>query len=198
MELLIGIQSCVRDRPYHQQMRDTWLKNCPVDYKIVVAGPPTAPDELEVMCNDGFRYTAHKIHGLVEYAHRSGYDYLFKCDNDTYVHVPRLLNSGFANHEWTANHNSYGGSGYWLSRKMMGCLLESPPVNWPTEDHWVTDVLRGKGFEPFQDSRYHSLTRLGPRPDNDLITAHYYGRDNLQVKGPERLGWIRDYHRPWE
>lgn len=198
MRVFIYVMSCERHREFHQQARETWLKDCPVDYKFFMGGPlrPIAPDEFIGDVPDATRNAAQKTYRAAEYALKNGYDYMFKCDIDTYVHVPRLLKSGFENADWTANNNSYGGSGYWVSRRAME-QLDPMPV-WGGEDHWLTKTLRDKGLVPVQDHRYNSNTDEGPRPDNDIITVHPYGTDAKQIRAAQRLARIRAYHEPWQ
>jgi hypothetical protein len=200
MKILIAILSCKKDQVWHQQARETWLVNCPVDYKFFLGKLAFAYDEVELDAPDSSRHLYKKTQRMIQYAFENEYDFLFKCDIDTYVHVPRLLKSGFEKHEFSGYNGAYGGSGYWLSRQAMKVLLESPSLDWcPTEDGWVYHSLGNRGIRPFQDKRYHSLTSEGPAPENDLITSHWYS-DHSQnperiVHSKERLNLIPVLHK---
>lgn len=206
MNILIAILSCDRDRPYHQQARNTWLAGCPVDYKFILSDPQyrLQQDELSVNAPDGaHEQLISKEKKLFEYA-ISRYDFIFKCDIDTYCHVPRLLKSGFEKHNWSGFGEPYGGSGYWLDRKCLEILHDQPvPTERISEDSWASKILRMSGLKCFQDSRYHSLTNIGPANDNDLITSHWYMEYGAlrnekvydRIVGPsERLNLISKYH----
>jgi hypothetical protein len=203
MKVLIAILSCKRDQVFHQQARETWLKDCPVDYKFFLGCPVIASDEVRVQAPDTYRLNADKMKRVVEYALEKEYDFLFKCDIDTYVCVPRLLKSEFEKHDFIGFNGNYGGSGYWLSRKAMSILVDCPTVR-PgdrcrlLDDGWVGYSLSQHGIFPFQDKRYHSLTKEGPTSENDLITSHWYSDHNCNpervIKSKERLNLIPSLH----
>lgn len=198
-KILIAILSCQRDKLFHQQTRNTWLKNCPVDYKFFTGCSVSELDEIQVDAPDSSKRLYKKTQRIVQYAFEKEYYFLFKCDVDTYVHVPRLLKSGFEQHDFVGYNGSYGGSGYWLSRVAMKVLLESPSLDWcPTEDGWVYHSLGNRGIRPFQDKRYHSLTNEGPTPENDIITSHWYSDHSCNpervIRSKERFDLISVYH----
>jgi hypothetical protein len=199
VKILIAVLSCKRDQQFHQQARETWLKDCSVDYKFFLGSPTERLDEVEVDASDSSHRLYKKVQRIIQYAFEKEYDFLFKCDVDTYVHVPRLLTSGFEKHDFIGYGGSYGGSGYWLSRAAMKVLLESPSLDWcPTEDGWVYHSLCNRGIHPFQDKRYHSMTSEGPTPYNDIITVHWYSDHSCNpervVRSKERLSLIPAYY----
>ena len=179
MRVLIAIMSCERDRVYHNLVRNTWLRDNPVDYKFFLGNQeqPTS-DEVSLGVSDGVN-SIPKIRKIIEYAVQNNYDYLFKCDVDTFVCVPRLLRSGFEDHDFVGCGGPYGVSGYWLSRKAMTLLYEkgTDVFGIRDEDRWVSQNLKRLDIDAFQDGRYHSLTNEGPAVDNDIITAHWYSTD---------------------
>ena len=48
-----------------------------------------------------FKHLPFKVREIFRWAKTRDYDYIFKVDTDTYVDVPRLLTSGFQNHDYT-------------------------------------------------------------------------------------------------
>lgn len=205
MKILIGILACKRDREYEQIVRDTWLKRFPVGHIFFIDQKPhsvdygffvghevvgLAADEISLPCPDGrgIRDAVPKTHALVQYAWLNNYDFLFKCDLDTYVHVPRLLASGFENYDWSGYGQPYGGSGYWLSRKAMEQLLDKPTNTLICEDWWVAGHLEREGFVAHQDDRYHSKGYKGPESGRPAITFHLYTHeDGSNVHWQERI-----------
>jgi hypothetical protein len=184
--------------------RETWLKDCSVDYRFVLGQNQVgslAVDEIAFDVTDLNQGCYDKTRSLVRFALDGGYDYLFKCDIDSYVHVPRLLRSGFEQHEFVGYQGCYGGSGYWVNRRCMS-LLVSPENACPfrrSEDGWTLQSLASFGVQPYQDPRYHSLTKEGPSPTNDRITVHWYAdwkgseEASRRISSAERLGLMKEY-----
>jgi hypothetical protein len=190
MKILIGILSCERDRQYHQLLLNTWLKDCPVDYVFILGKNqrPKLKNEIIVDAPDDYRSALLKVKRMIEYAVDNQYDYLFKCDVDTYCHVPRLLKSGFEKYDFSGGGGPYGGSGYWLSHKAMKILLEKN-LDWSipdAEDCWVMRNLKSLGIEAHYDARYHSLTNEGPSKQNDIIACHWYSERRKLRNGGTR------------
>src|ERR1017187_7510510 len=73
-------------------LRDTWLKDVTVDYKIFYGVQPgervnRAPLEDEVFLNapDDYYHSSQKLKALAQYALEGGYDYVLKIDDDMWV-----------------------------------------------------------------------------------------------------------------
>lgn len=204
----------MRDRVSQQIDRETWLQNCPIDYKFFLGNPEfnfnTTPDRITCPATDELilhlspddtRGGWHKVRALVQWAISQRYDYLFKCDVDTYVCVLRLLRSGFEQHDYVG---PYGGAGYWLSRRAMDILSKSEYIAGLGEDGWVEASLSAAGIQPFRDARYGGgpVTGggfwgnggsgiVGPTLQNDVITVHHH--DGI-LDSPVRITQLRRYH----
>lgn len=179
-------------------IRDTWLSGSDVDYKFFLGGVcKGSPDEIVVDAPDDYRMLTRKVWKVFEYALTNGYDYVFKCDADTYVHVPRLLKSGFEKLDYLGH---YGGSGYWVSRRAMQALLDTHDFVWEdAEDEVVFRSLAKVGIEATEDSRFNSRTSEGPAEGNEVITVHWYSDRDYKpreriIHCDERFGLIRRYH----
>jgi SAM-dependent methyltransferase len=108
--------------------------------------------------------------------------YLFKCDDDTYINIPRF--KAFEPHgdylggdrvERDGVVFAGGGAGYFLSRRAVQIIAELPPEE-TFEDEWVGRVLAAKGIACSFDHRFVHGDRQ-PRPPiilphNDTITYH--------------------------
>ena len=191
---LIAIKSCHLHREYHDQIRATWLKDSPIEARFFIGNPHAvgAPDEVFVAAPDGAgRELYLKALEIIVWALTRGYDFLFICDTDTYVHIPRLLSSGFETHDYSGHvdgDNVYGGTGFWLSYQAMDMILRTWKQRVGTvsedlkraqesDDWWVYYMLKLSGIAPFHDARYAmgpltGPTMVGPQPDNDIITCH--------------------------
>ena len=110
---------------------------------------------------------------------RDDWDYLFKCDDDTYVSIPRLirypLTADYIGAEWAPGvRYASGGAGYFLSRKAAEVVAVHLTRKEGPEDVYVRDALASQGIPFTQDQRFVALgnEELRPRADNDLITLH--------------------------
>jgi hypothetical protein len=100
------------------------------------------------------------------------WDYLFKCDDDTYVSIPRLVayaenelhGRDYVGAEWRpgAGYGS-GGAGYFLSRKAAAIL-----------DMLVGQILRAAGLPLSIEPRLIPFGSMEhrPRQGNDRLTVH--------------------------
>jgi hypothetical protein len=200
MKILIAIGTACGQRSTHQQMRDAYLKDCPVDYRFFSGRFTTHPekaeqrtieqDEVFLDVPDGLGNLLWKIDVLThEWALERGYDFIFHCHNDTYVVIPRLLASGFENYDWSGQiwpaHSMpnpvqmiNGASGVWFSRKAMEFAAKAIRANpnlyldmeATAEDWRIARYLDGH-IQPVGDARYS--VKEWPRPDNDIITYHH-------------------------
>jgi Galactosyltransferase len=188
MRVLIAVLSCARDAEQDQVCRETWLRDCPVDYKFFVGqdAPPTHSDIVNLPCGDGYLDLPFKTQEICKWAVLRHYDFIFKCDNDTYVRVDRLLASGFASYSYSgfdwAGAGGYcsGGAGYWLSKIAAAHVADATLVadygdetrrSLKGEDLQIGEALRAVGILPHGDDRYH-LRLPGPEPGNNIITLH--------------------------
>ncbi len=110
---------------------------------------------------------------------RDDWDYLFKCDDDTYVSISRLvrypLTADYIGAEWAPGVGyASGGAGYFLSRRAAEVVAEHLTQKEGPEDMYVRDVLASQGIPFTRDQRFVALgnEELRPRADNDLITLH--------------------------
>ncbi|SRR6266576_814650 len=211
-KIFIGIESCHEHRYSQQAVRDTYLKNSPVDYKFFLgttrnstARPPSTEDEIIFPVQDGWFKMLARFKLSIDWILEQGYDYFFRCHTDTYVHIPRLLSSGFEKHDFigcrqqcnSAPPFCYGGAGFWLSRKAMLSLqtiLQEDAwikrMERSTEDYEIGEILSGNGFDVVHDARYGGQPPVGPQLDNDFITLHESELEG--VGGKERNLRIRE------
>lgn len=193
MKPLVAIHACHKYAALRQAQREGWVKTWGhlVDIKWFVGMPSgDEPGVVYVDCADGWNSLGVKTSAEARYAREHGYTNLFKCDDDTFVHVPRLLESGFEEHEYTgllchANNWIYaqGGAGYWMGPQAINIVADLTDEWWlgaNVAHHHSEDV--GVGLAMWwnkiglkNDKRYyHGVTEKWgfPAPENDLITAH--------------------------
>lgn len=130
------------------------------------------PDEILVHTPDDYAHITAKSREALRWAVAQGFDYIFTCYPDTYINIERLMNSGFARHDYVGLSIGYakGGQGRWLSRRAATQVMNEPITDW-AEDRWVGDILTRRGIPLHEDRRYVDYP-LAPRPENDYITSH--------------------------
>lgn len=169
------------------------LRDCPHvhldDPRVSLDDPhPYVPrtDEVVVHAPDDYVYHTWKSKEIVRWAQSESYDFIFMAAGDTYIDIPRLLNSGFESHDYIGrDHGGFavGGSGYWLSKDTFKKILDEPGNDWAT-DRWIGRTLLKYGVRIHGDRRYSASPEqnycccsedrspLFPESGNEQITAH--------------------------
>lgn len=223
MKIIIALQACHCLNVLKDAQRQTWMRNCQVEYKFFMGRweppnnyfnpgarlpgrkddaerykkPEQKADEIWLDMDDRKQELSAKAVEIIRWVFEHGYDYVFKCDIDTYVRTDRLLSSGFEtqdyigfpiNRMWRGRRTQYGqgGAGFWMSRDAMKAFLESDQSHIPFED--AEDVrtgwlLREQGVELVHDYRYEPYRSLAraPHPQNDVITTHKCGPEQMHI-----------------
>ena len=143
--------------PRIDAIRETWWKDIPthptMTGKFFYGTPhnrPAADDEVFLNVPGDYAHLPLRTYEICQYALKNGYDYVFKCDDDTIVYVDRLLEEI---QDYRPDHGGYlhgrvcsGGPGYILSRKGMAAV-QNNPSEW-AEDVWVSKCLFSADIEP--------------------------------------------------
>lgn len=130
--------------PGIQAVRDTWANDVKaqpnMDLKFFYGeGGTRTPeaDEVFLKCPDDYEHLPHKTIAAVKWALDNGYDYILKCDSDSYLWPDRLAQEIA---EFTGDYGGYqhgsvcsGGCGYILSRRAMEAVQPQPFT-------WAEDV----------------------------------------------------------
>ena len=142
-------------------LRDTWLKDVTVDYKIFYGVQPgervnRAPLEDEVFLNapDDYYHSSQKLKALAQYALEGGYDYVLKIDDDMWVYWERLDLQPTADYIGGGPSGFAAGCAYWMSARLMKLLVASPCFRWQ-EDFWVGCVAENNHIPFTKDARYY-------------------------------------------
>lgn len=207
MKVLVLTTSCAADRGGSQQVaRETWVGAWGhlVDHRFVLGkgNRDTVPSELIVDAPDDYFGVPFKDQAAWHWAIANGYDYVFQTSVDTYVAVPRLLQSGFEQWDYigrrcTNGPHASGGAGYWLSRKALDILVaETPHRNY--EDLWVGETLASHGIPVFNDERYWAMSYDDPPFQYQVLGAWNWGTISVHLGRGTGLydpTWMRDCHR---
>jgi hypothetical protein len=181
-----GISGLQKDGPNARQeaVRDTWLKDASVHKNLSVEffdGPRCG-------CQDDHMHVIDKTLYAANYALANSFDYLFKCDDDTFVHLDRLVRMFL---ELPADIDAagyvecggfYGGPGFLLSRKALKEVVKLVPqdrrVEW-REDWWIGSELVKLGY------KLHHLMQLKDKwretPPLETVTLHPLSPDEMRA-----------------
>lgn len=168
--------------------RKTWLANIPagVSYAFFIGGqqPEGEPDVWAVDAPDTYHGLPEKVRAaFVRALNQPGWEWLFKCDDDTYCVLPRLLELIDQREpaaeiiSWPGNSKdtAHGGAGYLLPRAMVQAIVADNHYNARGIDHedkQVTYSVRRAGGRRVGDARFHAFMRTVPTPENEQITCH--------------------------
>ncbi len=215
MKILIGALQAVDHFARLVVCRETWMADAaPLGVEcvfLVGAGadqridrPTRSGDLLLLPCPNDYGALPQRTRWFCRWAIDAGgqWDYLFKCDSDTYVSVPRLLaycerlqadpasvrridNPSYGpldylGAEWKPGVGyGSGGGGYLLSRRAAAVVAEKLTHATGAEDLLVGQVLRQNGIRFSSEPRFVPFGSMEQRPKraNDLITTHKVGPD---------------------
>jgi len=203
MNTLCIIKSAHRYADRRQLIRDTWLKGLPWDYQFILGlsvkeGTQIAEDVTSLRdvrlfpVSDAFQNIAPKLRAALEVGlndYHKRYDYFFISDDDTFIHVPRLIKAAeereLQNRDYIGWYRENGGhlyplhyiqgNAYWLSRRAAEIVVASKEmVNAVPDDVAVGRALNEKVWF-FHDKRYFpgpNCWEQFPQPNNDTISCH--------------------------
>lgn len=202
MRILIGALSCWQYKERRERCVETWMQEGDTLDGASPGEPPGHPHTIVrsvfLIGSPGlgepalagrylllpgpsdYRFLPQRTRAFCQWAiERDDWDYLFKCDDDTYVAMPRLvrypLTADYIGAEWTPGVGyASGGAGYFLSRKAAEAVALHLTRKEGPEDVYVRDALASQGIPFTRDQRFVALgnEELRPRTDNDLITLH--------------------------
>src|ERR1035437_7889342 len=139
-------------------LRDTWLKDVTVDYKIFYGQGGTRPpqdDEVYLSAPDDYQHSSQKLKALVQYALEKGYDAIAKSDDDMYLHWDRFMtNLPISDYVGGGPSGFAAGCFYWLTLRAIEEVVAHPCVRWQ-EDYWVGSCLEKARIPLVKDSRYY-------------------------------------------
>lgn len=188
--IIIGALSGWKYHDRRQRCLTTWMRDADeLDVQAVfllgcpmIGQPePLGLHALACPCPDEYNTLPQRTLAFCRWAlGQPNWDYLFKCDDDTYVSLPRLLAYDLAGRdyigaEWKPGVGyGSGGGGYFLSRKAAAIVAERLTQKTGAEDLLVGKMLREAGVAFSIEPRLVPFGSMDRRPmaDNDLITLH--------------------------
>ena len=188
-KILIGALSCRAYEQRRQRCLKTWVPEAlerGINVVFLIGGETDKAyregQNLYLPCPDDYPSLPQKVRLFYLWAlENCEFDYIFKCDDDTYLRADRLAafdtqHQDYIGAEWTPGVGyASGGAGYWLSRRAAAIAvagLEASPQG--AEDVLVGQCLRQAGIPFYCDSRFVAFGNevLRPTPENAIVTTH--------------------------
>lgn len=193
--ILVGVCSAKNHHALRQAARETWMSRTVYGIEVcffVGDGDdcflPEEPDTLALKSEDTYEALPSKVKAFFAHALKTKqFDWLFKCDDDTYLELKRLHSLisddwDFVGNEFLAGRGTpSGGAGYLLSRKLIEAVVNDEAI----PPRGAEDVLIGESAVR-NGARIHATERLCwnksrfPAIWNDTITSHWCQADQLR------------------
>lgn len=198
--IFIAICSCQRHVGKRRAARETWfprgLDRFDARFFTGCGGVVEEEDTVVLDVGDDYDHLPAKVMAFFRHAlEHFEFDWLFKCDDDTYVDLSRLQDLALDGVDLVGNRFLWergapsGGAGYLLSRRIVERLVREGMVP-ATGDE---DLLIGReamrlGAVVMATNRLRHNAYSYPRQDNDLVTAHWLGPERMRAVHTLRHG----------
>jgi hypothetical protein len=199
---------CLDQQKRVNTIRDTWVKDIPphdpailqeveVDYKFFYGSkirPDGKPnqrtyaavelrrplaDEVYLDCGDGYTSNSHKMKAICRWALKNGYDYVLRCDDDTFIYPEKILKTNFTRADYVGSGEGdfHPGGCLFLSRRAMEIIANAPITSY-IDDWWMGQVLGKAGIpathEPAMYNPGGQSYLVNPKtiPVKDFVSFH--------------------------
>ena len=217
-KILVGICSSQGYSGRRDAVRQTWLSRPHPDVECLFFLGGEVPereraDTVGLDAPDTYNALPQKILAFLRYAlDHHDFDWLFKCDDDTYLDLSRLPDLaddryGITGDTLLATRRApSGGAGYMLSRQTVERLVtpsfaERVPAS-GAEDLIIGQLALAAGAVPCATPRLFMSNTRYPAPDNDTISAHWCGPELMRTLHTLRHGTpatlYRGTHAYWQ
>lgn len=189
-KILIGALSGTQHEMRRRRCRETWIADARrfgIECVFLMGGteftatPILFDDMLLLPCPNSYPALPQRTRWFCKWAlEQPNWEYLFKCDDDTYVCIERLAEYDTAGRdyiggEWTPGVSyASGGGGYLLSRRAAEVVANRLDQTEGAEDLLVGELLKHAGMPLHLDNRFVGIgdNDRRPRSDNDTVTTH--------------------------
>lgn len=187
VKIITGICSCLGTKNKREAVRDTWLKH-PAEgieclFFVGAKEPPPGEEEDTVALDapDGYNELPAKVRAFFLHAlQHYDFEWLFKCDDDTYLDLTRLESAADADYDLIGDpsilirQSPSGGAGYFLKRSMVEKLVEASGFAMTgAEDVIVGEMVTRLGGTMKSTRRLYMSNTAYPNAENDMVTAHW-------------------------
>ena len=195
-KILVGICSCQADESYatrRQAIRETWLarKVEGIECCFFVGGEalPEESDVRVLKVSDAYEFLPAKVVTFfAEALSTSNFEWLFKCDDDTYVCLDRLASIIDGAHDLIGNEfvrtrgSPSGGAGYMLSRKLVELLVHDANIAATgCEDILIGEAAIRNGARTKSTDLLSWDCSSTPMIGNEMVSCHWCSPQKLRV-----------------
>lgn len=183
--IMVGICSCHKYPEKRQAVRETWLAlpHENIECRFFVGegeGLPDEPDTVVLPASDEYDFLPEKVRAFfIHCLETSDFEWLFKCDDDTYLALDRLhslIIPGFdlIGDVLLAQRGApSGGAGYMLSRQLVEAIVGDFTSPTGAEDLIFGEAALRLGAKGYSTDRLCWNTRYYPRGDNEVVSSHW-------------------------
>lgn len=215
VKILTGICTAQGYRPRRDAVRDTWLRHSQegVECLFFLGGELPEGEEGDTVAldvPDAYDGLPSKVLAFFRYALKYyDFEWLYKCDDDTYVDLSRLPELADAHYgiigdvSLSQRDAPSGGAGYMLSHEIVQKISSRSDVPLTgAEDLVFGKLALEEGAVPLSTPRLFMANVRYPAPDNDMVSAHWCSPDTLYALDVFRHGRptavYRGRHNHWE
>lgn len=194
VSILVGICSCNNAHQRRVACRETWLSHPQpgIECRFFLGRSepiPAEPDVVNLWVDDGYNYLPAKGLAFYKWALENyDFDWLFKCDDDTYIALDRLSSLCDSHYDLIGNpdvdrrKSPSGGAGYFMSRRLVELIVAHADEVSPTgaEDLIFGAMAVRFGVPMLASPRLILSSSPAPHCDNDIVTCHWCSPERLR------------------
>ena len=201
MKLVIAVVGCRRNLIRMATVRSSWAHAPPPDVEVlffVGDGPERVPSwVVQLDAPDDYGSLPLKVHAAHRWLQGRAFDWLFKCDDDTYVVIDRLQReaAGLQPGEFLGSSGFHpvfasGGAGYLMPAEASAALARMDPPPEGPEDVLFSQRLAALGyaFRSTDRLRYDCKPQDLPRRRNHIVTCHWLNPRSMRRLHDEFVG----------
>ena len=193
VSILVGICTCANTEKKRETVRKTWMaQSVPgIECRFFLGRRETPEKEEDVIAlwvNDDYDHLPEKVLAFFRYALECyDFDWLFKCDDDTYVALDRLAAlvddryDLIGDSSLKAKGAPSGRAGYFLSRSMVEKIVAYSDIPSTGAENLIFGELALRlGARTLASNRLNMNSIPYPMKDNDVVTAHWCPPEHFQ------------------
>ena len=195
VSILVGICSCISAAERREACRETWLSQpqSGIECRFFLGRREPLADEPDVVTlwvEDDYEHLPAKGLAFYKWAlDNYDFDWLFKCDDDTYLSLERLPSMCDVRFDligdMSVEHRGFpsGGAGYLMKRELVEKIVAlgaSVPLTGP-EDVIFGRMARSLGAECLASARLYLDQAPPPHRGNDRVSCHWCSPERLRA-----------------
>lgn len=216
VNILVGICSCNNATQRRVACRETWLSHPQpgIECRFFLGRReplPNEPDVVNLWVDDGYYHLPAKGLAFYKWALENyDFDWLFKCDDDTYLALDRLESLCDSRYDLIGDLSveirkaPSGGAGYLMSRRLVELFINNAHKVPPTgaEDLIFGTLAYELGAPMLASVRLGMYSSPAPHQGNELVSCHWCNPDRLraieQMYAQEPIAVLPAEHPHWK